>query len=386
MLSSAAKKANIGSVDDRGAPRSHLGMTPSLTDPKRPKKGPARRFHPVANNDTQVSVPYSVDSYAADMAEYRRQMGDVVLPVSNAHYRAEVGDAPAGRYEVCRLGDGFFIRFAEMTYPEPRSAHFHSPNSLHIYLASSGDGEYTPPGGSPLSFEAPSAVLIIEPAGVPPAEVTLMGSMRYIYIVMHFDALRALYAGKVHELPALLQDVLEGDAQSTNGWALPLNAELLRCLEDAQTCPLEGHRRRLFLQSKTIEIFCHALEAFDKSDCLQSTRFTKSMARGVLKARRFLEQNFVSPPSLEELAAEAGLSRSTLCTGFRQILGQSVYDFIRDLRMQQALFLLNEGDDPIIQIAYSVGYNRPSSFSAAVQRHFGATPTELRQRSRSPSA
>ncbi|RVV96507.1 AraC family transcriptional regulator [Mesobaculum littorinae] len=362
-------------------------MTPSSTEKNRPKGGPTRRFPPVAYSDAQVSVPYGVDSYAADMAEYCRQMGDAVLPVSNSHYRAEVRNAPeAGRYEVCRLGDGFFIRFAEMTYPEPRSAHFRSPDSLHIYLASSGDGEYLPNGGTPLSFEAPSAVLIIEPAGAPPAEVTLVGSMRYIYIVMHFDALRALYADKVHDLPALLQDVLEGGAHSTNGWALPLSAELLRCLGDVQTCPLEGHRRCLFLKSKTIEIFCHALEAFDKSDCLQSTRFTKSMARGVLKARRFLEQNFISPPSLEELAAEAGVSRSTLCTGFRQILGQSVYDYIRDLRMQRALLLLTERDDPLIQIAYAVGYIRPSSFSAAVQRHFGATPSELRQRSRSSSA
>ncbi|UXN76176.1 helix-turn-helix transcriptional regulator (plasmid) [Devosia sp. A8/3-2] len=58
---------------------------------------------------------------------------------------------------------------------------------------------------------------------------------------------------------------------------------------------------------------------------------------------------------------------------------------MRDLRMQRALALLNEGDDPIIQIAYAVGYDRPSSFSAAVQRHFGATPSELRRKSRSSS-
>lgn len=105
-------------------------MTPSPTDQNRPKRGSTRRFRPVGNNDAQVSVPYGVDSYAADMKEYRRQMGDSVLPVSNGHYRAEVKDATeAGRYEVCRLGDGFFIRFAEISYLEPRSAHFHAPDT-----------------------------------------------------------------------------------------------------------------------------------------------------------------------------------------------------------------------------------------------------------------
>jgi AraC-like DNA-binding protein len=48
--------------------------------------------------------------------------------------------------------------------------------------------------------------------------------------------------------------------------------------------------------------------------------------------------------------------------------------------MQQALELLNERDASITQIAYAVGYNRASSFTVAVQRHFGTTPSELRRR------
>src|SRR5690606_16075316 len=88
----------------------------------------------------------------------------------------------------------------------------------------------------------------------------------------------------------------------------------------------------------------------------------------------------VNPPSLEALAREVGLSRSALCTGFRQILGQSVFDHIQELRMQQALALLNERGTSITQIAYAVGYKSAASFSVAVQRHFGATPTELRRR------
>ncbi|UXN75963.1 hypothetical protein N8D56_27745 (plasmid) [Devosia sp. A8/3-2] len=249
----------------------------------------------------------------ADIAEYRQQMADTFVLVSDSHYRVQVKEPlGAGRYEFCGLADGLFVRFAETNYPEPRSAYFSSPDSLHIYLASSGDGEYTPPGGQPLSFEAPSAVLIIEPANEPPAEVTLAGFTRYIYIVMHLDVLRTLYSGNVAELPALLQAFLEGDVQHTNGWTLPLSAALLRCLEDAQSCSLSGHRRRLFLQSKTVEIVCRALEAFDNSDCLRSIQPTKQMARGVLRAKQFLADRFVSPPSLDDLATEVGLSRSAM--------------------------------------------------------------------------
>lgn len=160
---------------------------------------------------------------------------------------------------------------------------------------------------------------------------------------------------------------------------------MLRCLEDVQTCPLDGRRRRIFLQSKALEIVCQALEAFDQSECFRSPETTKLTARCVVKAQRFLEANYVTPPSLEELAAEVELSLGALCIGFRQILGQSVFDYIQDLRMQRALALLSEGDDPITQIAYAAGYNRSSSFSVAVHRHFGTTPSKLRRRGAPPA-
>lgn len=342
---------------------------------------PMRRFPPLAKDAVQNSVGYAVADYAIDRIEYPDHLIETFEPLSDSHYRWQMKEAfGSGRYEFCGLTDGFFVTFAETEYATPQSSYFNAPDSLLIYLASNGDGEYVQGDGKPLSFEAPSTVLVIEPAHQPPAEVTLAGVARYIYIVVHREVLKTLYAGSTHELPVLLQAFLDGDLQQTSGRALPLSAAMLRCLEDVQTCPLDGRRRRIFLQSKALEIVCQALEAFDQSECFHSPETTKLTARGVVKAQRFLEANYVTPPSLEELAAEVGLSRSALCTGFRQILGQSVFDYIQDLRMGRALELLSEGDDPITQIAYAVGYNRSSSFAVAVHRHFGTTPSKLRQR------
>lgn len=337
-----------------------------------------RRFPPLAKDAAQVSVRYGVENSAVDLNEYHGQLAGAFVPLSDGHYRFHMNEHHGvGLYECCSLADGFFITFAEAEYYTPQSAYFRSPDSLHVYLACRGDGEYVADDGRPLSFEAPGTVLIVEPVGRPPAEITFAGSTRYIYIVMHREVLKSLYVGSAHELPRELQALLEGGLDQTVGRVLPLSSAMLRCLEDVHACSLEGRVRRLFLQSKALEIICLALEAFDQSECFQSTKHT---ARAVLKAQHLLEENFAAPPSLEKLAANVGLSRSTLCTGFRQILGQSVYEHIRDIRMRQALALLTEGDDPIVQVAYAVGYNRPSSFAVAVQRHFGATPTELRRR------
>jgi AraC-like DNA-binding protein len=306
-----------------------------------------------------------------------------VVPLSDAcHYRWSGTQRFGGSWaEFCGLADGFCITFGEVELDAPSSVYFSSPDTLQVYVASNGNGEFVFAHGDPLCFEAPNSALILEPPGEPPRETTFTGCNRYVFVFIHRETLETLFAGSEHELPDVIRAFLDGEVQRTVARPLPLGGALLRCLEDVLACPLEGRRRRLLLQSRAIEIICQAIEALEHTDGLGTAGATASTVRGVLRAQRLLADNFVSPPSLEDLALKVGLSRSGMCTGFRRILGQSVFDYIQSLRMRRALDLLNGGDASITQIAHAVGYNHTSSFSVAVQRRFGATPTELRRRS-----
>lgn len=365
--------------------------SPGWNAPRRQTRGharlaAARRFPSPGQDTEQVTIHYVIDDYAIDPVIAEGRLPDAFVRLSDSrHYRfGASGSFGTGRHEFCGFTDGFYMIFSETEYYSPQSVHVLSPDTLQIYVASSGDGEYVAQSGEPVSFEGPGAALIIEPEGQPPADVTLAGMARYIYIVIHRNSLKSLFAGAEQELPDDVRDFLNGDLRQTAGRALPLSAAMFRCLDDVHGCPLEGHRRRLFLQSKAIEIICQMFEAFDHSEGFTSPETTRLTARGVLKAQQVLADDLVSPPSLEELARRVGLSRSALCSGFRQIVGQSVFDYVHGLRMQQALELLNERDASITQIAYAVGYNRASSFTVAVQKHFGTTPSELRRRSALP--
>jgi AraC family transcriptional activator of pyochelin receptor len=281
-----------------------------------------------------------------------------LVPLSDPlHYCWRSRLLGSGRYEFCGLSKGFFITFGDMEVGTPQLVHMSFPDTLRVYVTSNGDCDYGAQQDNRVSLDAPNTAILIQPADAPPTEATFAGCTRFVCIFIHREALKSLHAGGEHELPAVLQSFLEGDLESTVARTLPLGATLLRCLEDVHASALDGLRRRLFLQSKAVEILCQAIEAFE-----------------------LLMENFVAPPSLEDLAHEVGLSRSGLCAGFRQILGQSVFDYTQELRMQHALSMLSERNVSISQIAYAVGYNRASSFSVAVQRHFGATPSELRKR------
>lgn len=345
-----------------------------------------RRFPPPAKDAAHVVVPYAARDYGVHELEEGHELQQAFVRVSDGrHFRVgPIEPFWRGTGEFCALSDGFFISFGDMEFDPPNQARMSFPEALQIVIASNGEGEYVFKDGGLLRFAAPNATFVIQPPGAPSIDATFSGRTRFVQVFIHREQLKTLFVGSEHELPGALQAFLDGSLQQAVSRILPLAGALLRCLEDILACPLEGRRRRLFLQSRAVEIVCQAIESFEQQLDSGTGETTLLTARGVLKAQRLLTENFVTPLPLEGLALEVGLSRSALCTGFRQMLGQSVFDYVHGLRMERALALLNERHASITEIAHAVGYNHTSSFSVAVQRHFGATPSELRRRSALP--
>lgn len=298
------------------------------------------------------------------------------------HFRVEgAANDAIGYYEYCGFDQGFFAYICDATYLAPLAISIVAENMVRVRIASEGDGEYATANGDVLDLKGPSASIIIEPPGQPPAEAVSAGHHFAAEVYIHRDMLARLYARDAHELPSVLRAFIAGELEQTVARRLPLSPQLLRALEDLRGCTLEGRNRRLVIRSKAVELLCHAFEALTQDENGEAfPEASKLAANGVLKAQRLLAGNFVTPPSLDDLAHEVGMSRSGLCAAFRQIVGQSVFDYIGDLRMQQALALLARHDATIAEVAYAVGYGHPSSFSVAVQRRFGTTASELRRR------
>lgn len=80
--------------------------------------------------------------------------------------------------------------------------------------------------------------------------------------------------------------------------------------------------------------------------------------------------------SVEQLAEDAGLSRSQLHRKMKELTGMSPSDFVRNLRLEQAARLLRERRVNVSQVAYSLGFNSLGNFSKAFKHHFGISPSE----------
>ncbi|MBJ2173573.1 response regulator [Aureibaculum sp. A20] len=82
--------------------------------------------------------------------------------------------------------------------------------------------------------------------------------------------------------------------------------------------------------------------------------------------------------SVEILASQLNLSRSQLYRKVKMLTGQTVNEFIRNIRLQRANQLLESGSATISEICYQVGFASPSYFTKCFKAHFGILPTEVK--------
>jgi len=81
---------------------------------------------------------------------------------------------------------------------------------------------------------------------------------------------------------------------------------------------------------------------------------------------------------VEELAQQVGMSRSNLHRKLKLLQGKTTSQFIREVRLQEALKLLHQDVATSSEIAYQVGFNSTSYFHKCFQDYYGHPPSEIK--------
>src|SRR5262245_41527458 len=82
--------------------------------------------------------------------------------------------------------------------------------------------------------------------------------------------------------------------------------------------------------------------------------------------------------TMDELATEAGLSRSVLAERFTALVGIPPRHYLAKWRIQLASGLLSEGSNNIATVATEIGYGSEAAFSRAFKKVVGMSPSEWR--------
>jgi AraC-like DNA-binding protein len=112
----------------------------------------------------------------------------------------------------------------------------------------------------------------------------------------------------------------------------------------------------------------------DNNASLKQFAIIGSHAQQISGVVEKLNREFAQPLRVDELAAEARMSASSLYDYFKEVTGMSPIQFQKQIRLQEARRLLFSGSIDAAEAAFQVGYESPSHFSREYARMFGLPP------------
>ncbi len=99
-------------------------------------------------------------------------------------------------------------------------------------------------------------------------------------------------------------------------------------------------------------------------------------------AVKYINDNFTSPITTEQLASMSHFSTGHFCNIFKETLGVSAKEYIKQLRIEKAQGLLESSDMTATEIALCCGFSDLNYFSRTFRQKNNCTPSEYRAKSR----
>lgn len=190
----------------------------------------------------------------------------------------------------------------------------------------------------------------------------------------------------------LHRDALEAVTDGTGGarllrnhlaehrWTLtPRMIDLVRQIFSPS--PLVPEVRDLYLEGRAVELVAETMAAVLRSDRREAggATLTRQDAVCLQRAKDFIEAHAGEPMSVEAIAREAGISASGLQRLFRAAESRSVFDYVRNVRLERAFTALGRGEATVQEASAIAGYTSPANFATAFRRRFGIVPTAVRR-------
>ena len=100
------------------------------------------------------------------------------------------------------------------------------------------------------------------------------------------------------------------------------------------------------------------------------------------EVRRYIQTQYAHPLTVQRIADAVHLSPAYLCTLYKRCTGETVLQYLTEVRMQAALSLLRTTELPIYAVAQRVGYQDYRYFKQLFQRCMRMSPLDYRERER----
>lgn len=160
---------------------------------------------------------------------------------------------------------------------------------------------------------------------------------------------------------------------------LYLTPEISVILNSIENSPHTGFCKRLFLESKVIELLVLQLSQFEQRENNELlNKLKKDDLEKMYEVKKILMANTNSQLSLRTLAHMVGTNEFNLKKNFKTAFGTTVYGYLNQYKMEKAKVMLVEGDSKISEVSNKMGYKHATHFTSAFKKYFGYLPTKIK--------
>ena len=118
---------------------------------------------------------------------------------------------------------------------------------------------------------------------------------------------------------------------------------------------------------------------FDYTSQVEKIRNLNTHSKLVHKANGYIQNHLYEMVRVADIAAFTGHNISYLCRAFKNDTGKTLSDYINEVKIEEAKYLLVSTKKPIVEIAIALGYSSQSYFATVFKKIVGLTPAQYRK-------
>lgn len=219
------------------------------------------------------------------------------------------------------------------------------------------------------------SILYYTPASNTSGEAAAKEPILYVSIQMESWFFNTLLERETDRIPDDFADIDSG-SPSRYQYTDVITPLMQAVVHQILNCPYHGLTRQLYLEGKAYELIAYKLEQSlsNKKEYQKTFTLRPHDIERVHHARELFSRDFQNPPKLLDLARAVGLPHPKLNFCFREMYGTTVFGYLREMRLNKAKSLLDEGRMNVTEAAYSVGYSSLSHFAMAFKDYHGVAP------------
>lgn len=145
------------------------------------------------------------------------------------------------------------------------------------------------------------------------------------------------------------------------------------CDEICKTKPV-GYE--LYIKSMLFQLF-FVLESRCRNYGKVATN-TKALEK-IKSVIKYVENHYMEKIMIADMAALVGFSESHFMRYFKETIGTSFIDYLKEYRLTMAARLLHASDSSILDISEEVGFENLSYFNRAFKKRYHVTPSQYRK-------